>query len=405
MNKTVVLGVTSGIAAYKTLELIKQLRKANITVLVIMTQSATKMIDPEEFKKASGHKVYTELFEKDFDYKKVLNEKVVQHIALADRADVMVIAPATANIIAHLAHGMADDFLTTTALAVTAPIIVCPSMNVNMWKNPIVQENTDKLKRLGVHIINPASGMLACGYVGVGRLANITDIKREIIEKLETATSLRGKKILVTAGGTIEKIDDVRYITNRSSGKMGSAIARACLERGAEVLLLRSKHSVEPDFHIHEKVFETADELLDLIKQNITDYDYCFHAAAVSDFSVQNKTDGKLASDYPITLNLLPQKKIIEQIKKLNPTVRLIAFKAEHESDLNRLKQAALTKLNESNADAVIANDIGRKDRGFESDDNEVLIVLPDGKTKHLSLASKNKIANEIVQYIYTVLT
>ena len=400
MEKTVVLGVTSGIAAYKTLALVKQLKEENIDVIVIMTGSAAKMISPDEFENASGNKVYTELFEKDFDYKKILEAREVDHIAIADKADVMVIAPATANVIAHLAHGIADDFLTTTALAVTAPVIICPSMNVHMLYNPVVQENIKKLRSLGYDIIDPTSGMLACGYEGMGRLAEITDIKQEIINKLTTVTSLRGKKILVTAGGTIEKIDDVRYITNRSSGKMGIAIAKECLERGAEVLLLRAKHSVEPHYHIHEKNFETADELFSLIKEHIKDYDYCYHAAAVSDFSVQNKIEGKLPSDQPITLKLEPQIKILEQIKNLNPEIHLIGFKAESEQDSNKLKEKAEKKLKESHADALIANDIGRKDRGFESDDNEVLILLKNGETKHIPLTSKKEIAKGIVEYI-----
>lgn len=400
MEKTIVLGITSGIAAYKTLELVKQLKEENITVIVIMTESAAKMVSPSEFEKVSGNKVYTQLFEKDFDYKKILEERVVDHIAVADKADVMVVAPATANVIAHLAHGIADDFLTTTALAVTAPVIICPSMNVHMWHNSVVQENIKKLKSLGYHIIDPTAGMLACGYDGIGRLAEIPDIKQEIIDKLTTATSLRGKKVLVTAGGTIEKIDDVRYITNRSSGKMGIAIAKECVERGAEVLLLRAKHSVEPHYHIHEKIFETADELFSLIKENVKNYDYCYHAAAVSDFSVQNKIEGKLSSDQPVTLQLEPQIKILEQIKNLNLEIHLIGFKAESEEDINKLKEKAEKKLKESHADALIANDIGRKDRGFESDDNEVLILLKNGETKHIPLTSKKEIAKGIVEYI-----
>lgn len=399
-QKTVVLGVTSGIAAYKTLELIKQLREEVLDVSVIMTESATKMIDPSEFEKVSGHKVYTHLFEKDFDYKKILEAREVDHIAVADKADVMVIAPATANVIAKLAHGMANDFLTTTALAVTKPIILCPSMNVNMWNNPIVQENIKTLKKHDYHIINPTSGMLACGYEGVGRLAEIEDIKNEIINHLDTATSLRGKRVLITAGGTTEKIDAVRTITNRASGKMGAAIADACYLRGADVLILRAKNSVAPRYHIREELFETADDLLSLLKQHMLDYDYCYHSAAVSDFTVQNKTEGKISSNNPVTLHLTPQTKIVEQIKKLNPEIKLIAFKAESEADINKLKQQAEKKLKESHADAVVANDIGRKDRGFESDDNEVLIVLSNGKTKLIPLATKKEIAKEIVEYI-----
>ena len=400
-NKTVVLGVTSGIAAYKTLELIKQLRKEDISVAVIMTDKATQMIAVKEFENASGNQVFTQLFDKNFDYKKVLEEREVEHIALADKTDVMIIAPATANILAKLAYGIADDFLTTTALAVTAPIILCPSMNVNMWHNPVVQENIQKLKSLGYIIVDPTAGMLACGYEGVGRLAEIDDIRNEIINHLNITRSMQGKKILVTAGGTKEKIDDVRFITNRSSGKMGAAIADACFERGADVLLLRAKNSVVPRNHVQEELFETAEELLSLLKKYTAEYDICFHSAAVSDFAVKNKIKGKLSSENEMILALEPQKKIIEQIKKINPNIRLIAFKAEYESDIATLKQLAEKKLRETHADAIIANDISKNDRGFEVDSNEVVIVLPDGESQFISLNTKKEIAGKIVDYVH----
>lgn len=403
-KNTIVLGVTSGIAAYKTLELVKKLRDDNIDVFVIMTEKATQMIDAKEFEKVSGHQILTQLFEENFDYKEVLKDRKVEHIALADKADVMIIAPATANIIAKLAHGISDDFLTTTTLAVTAPIIICPSMNVNMWHNPIVQENIKKLKSLGYIIIDPAAGMLACGYEGVGRLAEINDIKDEIKNQLQRTNSMQGKKVLITAGGTKEKIDDVRFITNRSSGKMGAAIADACFERGAEVLLLRAKNSITPRYHMHEELFETAEELSSLIKKYAPVYDICFHSAAVSDFSVKNKIQGKLSSETGAVLQLEPQKKIIDQIKKINPHIKLIAFKAEYESDQNILKQLAYKKLKASQADAVIANDISQKDRGFEAGNNEVVIVLSNGESKFLSLNLKKIIADNIVDYINSLL-
>jgi phosphopantothenoylcysteine decarboxylase / phosphopantothenate---cysteine ligase len=400
MKKTVILGVTSGIAAFKTLALIDEFKKEEINVFVVMTKRATQMIPPEEFEKASNHKVFTELFEKEFDYKNILEAREVEHIALADKADVMIIAPATANIIAKLAHGIADDFLTTAALAVTKPIILCPSMNVNMWHNPIVQENIKKLKSLGYIIINPTSGMLACGYEGIGRLAEIQDIKKEALHQLSITATMNGKKIIVTAGGTIEKIDDVRFIANRSSGKMGIAIAEASYERGAEVLLLRAKNTSMPRYHIREKIFTTSEELLTLIKKNINEYDYIYHTAAVSDFKVKNQHPGKLSSNELVTLKLEPQKKIVDLIKKLNPDIKLIAFKAEYESDMNKLKQAAYKKLEQTNADAVVANDISKKDRGFESDTNELMVVLHNGETKHFGLTAKKIIAGQLITFI-----
>jgi phosphopantothenoylcysteine decarboxylase/phosphopantothenate--cysteine ligase len=400
MKKTILLGVASGIAAFKILELIKQLRANEYEVVVVMTESATKMISPLAFEKESGNKVLTKLFEKDFDYKKILEARIVEHIDLADKTDVMVIAPATANTVAKLAHGLADDYLTTTALAVTAPIIICPSMNVHMWHNPAVQENIAILKNLGYIIIHPAKGMLACGYEGVGRLAEITDIKKIISEQLVKTSYLKGLKIIVTAGGTREKIDDVRFIANRSSGKMGIALTEALYERGADVLLLRAKDSVEPRYHIKEELFETTDDLFSLIKKYAREYQFFYHNAAVSDFTVKNSSNGKLSSKEPKTLLLNPQIKILDEIKKINPAIKLVGFKAEFESDLDTLKNAAESKLKESDADAIIANDISKPDRGFESNSNEVVIVLKNGQTTHLSLAPKKKIAEQIIDYL-----
>src|SRR6185369_17174424 len=257
MKKTVVLGVTNGIAAFKALDLITLLKEEGVTVHVIMTTRASQMISPAEFEKISGNKVHTQLFENGFDYKKILDARHVEHIDLADNADVMAIVPATANVIGKLAYGIADDFLTTTTLAVSSPVIIAPAMNVHMWSNPIVAENVSKLKKLGYHIIEPERGLLACGYEGKGRLAAASVIKDEIMRQLNRTSSLKNKKIIVTAGGTIEKIDEVRVITNRSSGKMGVALAEELFLRGADVLLLRSKTSVEPRYMMQEELFET----------------------------------------------------------------------------------------------------------------------------------------------------
>lgn len=400
MNKTVLLGVTSGIAAYKTLDLVKKLREENIDVFVIMTNHAAKMVNPQEFEEVSGHKVSIDLFEKNFDYKNILQERKVDHIELADKADVMIIAPATANILAKLAHGIAEDFLTTTTLAVTAPIILCPSMNVNMWNNPVVQENVTKLKAYGYQIIKPTSGMLACGYEGEGRLADIDNIKQEILTTLNYTKSLAGKKIIITAGGTIEKIDDVRFITNKSSGKMGVALAEECYLRGADVVLLRAKNSVTPRYLIQQKTFNTADELFALIQAEIMTTDLIFHAAAVSDFQLAERVDGKISSATPLNLNFTPRVKISDQIKKINPKIKLIIFKAEYGLSDKELITEAKQKLEQSAAEAVVANDISKNDRGFQSDDNEVIVVRKNGEIKHLPLASKRNIAKGILDYL-----
>jgi len=400
MRKNILIGVTAGIAGYKVLDLIKLLKSEGCGVFVIMTKGATEMISKKDFEKASGNKVYINLFENNFNYKEVLKNRKVEHIKLADKCDIMVIAPATANIIGKLANGIADDCLTTTALAVTAPIIICPSMNVNMWNNPIVQENLNKLKSVGYQIINPTVGLLACGYEGVGRLENIEIINKEIIKLLKRNNSLKDKKVMITSGGTIEKIDEVRSITNRSSGKMGVAIAEECYLHGADVLFLRAKSSARPRYLMKEKIFETAEELLQLIKVNIDGTDIFFQVAAVSDFKVDKIIKGKISSDNSVNLKLIPQIKIINQIKKLSPKTTLIAFKAEYGLSEKELIEEATNKLKESDADFVIANDISRSDRGFESDDNEVYIISKNKPVKKIPLTSKREVAKDIIDYI-----
>ena len=400
MKKNILIGVTSGIAAYKVLELISLLKNEDYEVFVIMTKSATEMIDIGDFEKTSGNKVFVNLFEKNFDYREVLKKRKVEHIELADKTDVMVIAPATANIIGKLAHGMVDDFLTTTALAMTAPIIICPSMNVNMWGNPLVQENLVKLKSVGYQIIEPTRGMLACGYEGVGRLEEVKIIKNEVLKQIKRSNTLKGKKIIITAGGTSEKIDEVRFITNRSSGKMGVALAEECYLRGADVLLLRAKSSVHPRYLIKEKIFNTVEELMNLIKNNIKNTDFFYQVAAVSDYKMKQSFKGKLSSKKSVTLNLIPQLKIINQIKKISPKTTLIAFKAEYRLSEKELINEGQKKLKESKADFVIVNDISRNDRGFESDNNEIYIISKNKQVKKVSLTTKREIAKEIVEFV-----
>lgn len=399
-QKTVVLGVTSGIAAFKSLELIKLLRQEDVDVFVVMTKSATKMVDPSEFERISGNRALSELFEPGFDYKKILATRRVEHVDLADSADVFAIIPATANIIGKLANGIADDYLTTTALAMTVPVLIAPAMNVHMWNNPLTAENIAKLKKVGYQIIDPEKGMLACGYEGKGRLVDVRKIKDEIMLQLRRTESLKGKKIIVTAGGTTEKIDDVRYITNRSSGKMGVAIAEACFLRGADVLLLRAKNAVAPRYLMKEETFTTAKELFALIKKHIGTYDYIFHAAAVSDFSIAGEYKGKMSSTKSVQLNLQPNLKILDQIKNINPKIHLIAFKAEYGLNEKELISVSLQRLHESGADAIIANDISKKDRGFEADTNEVFIVFSDGSSQYIPLTLKREVAEEIVEKV-----
>lgn len=397
--KNVLLGVTSGIAAFKVLELIKLLKEDTIDVTVMMTNKARHMIPQQEIEFATGNKVYTELFEKDFDYKKILERRIVDHIELADKADVIAIMPATANTIAKIAHGIADDFLTTTLLASTAPIIICPAMNVHMWSNPAVKKNVATLKDYGFQIIEPTKGMLACGYEGIGRLEDIDTIKQAIIEQLEKNNFLAGKKILVTAGGTIEKIDDVRFITNKSSGKMGIAIAEECFKRGADVILLKAHSAINPRFQMKEELFETADELMKLVHKHIVNADVMFHVAAVSDFQITDSVEGKMDSSTNHTLQLTSRKKILDVIKLIHPKITLIAFKAESYLSEKKLIAKAQKRLKESKADFIIANDVAKTDCGFQVDTNEVVIIDKNGMVKKIPFALKKEIAEQIVHY------
>lgn len=399
MNKTVVIGVTSSIAAFKILDLVKSLKQEGVDVFVIMTKSASQMVDPGEFEKTSGNRVYCELFEKGFEPKDILKNRKVDHIEIASKADVFVVAPATANTIGKIVNGIADDFLTTALLATKAPVIICPTMNTNMYDNPVVKENIGKLRDMGFGIIEPMEGMLACGIEGKGKLADISIIKEEINLLLKRSDSLKGKKIIVTSGGTSEKIDEIRYITNRSSGKMGAAIAEECYLRGADVLFLRALNSIKPRYQIPEKQFVSTEELYELVKKNVVNFDVIFHVAAVSDFKPDKPSLGKISSGQTINLKLVPLIKISDQVKKINPNVKLIIFKAEYNLTEKELIKAAEIKLEDSQADAIIANDVSRKDRGFEADSNEVLVVNKQ-KVHKIGLASKRKVAGEIVEYL-----
>lgn len=400
-NQKIIIGISSGIAAYKIIDLILFLKKRLIDVYPVMTKKATEMIDPLKFEKASGHKVYTSLFPQGFDYRDILEKREVEHVKLADSAALFVIAPATANIIGKIASGLADDFLTTTLMATTAPVLICPSMNVHMWRHPSVQNNLRKLMDLGYYILPPDSGRLACGYEGVGRLADTKIIAEEILRLLTKKNELAGKKFLVTAGGTSEPVDAVRVITNRGSGKMGVALAEESFKRGAEVLLLRSHSSVSPQININESLFETVSELEDLIRKNISKFDYIFHTAAVSDFIPEKRTDSKIDSSKPLILRLKPAPKILHMIKKWNPKIKVVGFKAVYKLSEKDLIREGREKLTVSNSDYIIVNDVGREGIGFGTDTNEVYILSGKSQSLKVNKSPKKEIARRILDYIF----
>ncbi len=401
-KNTILLGISGGIAAIKIPQLIHSLRKHPVTVLPIMTESATKIVDPKEISTAAQQQVHTQLFQKNYSAKQTLKNRSVDHIEISKAADLAVIAPATANIIGKLAHGIADDLLTTTMLATTCPVLIYPSMNTNMWNNPIVQNNVIKLKSYGYIVAEPETGMLACGDDGKGRLPNTSTITEDILSILNKSSLLKEKTVIVTSGGTSNPIDGVRVITNRSSGKMGTAIAEACYLQGARVILLKAKHSVSSRYPLEEYLFETTKELHILLKQFTPQADACFHVAAVGDFLIK-KLPGKIDSHKKTTLNLIPQPKLYQEIKTLNPHIFLITFKAEWNKSTRQLIHKAQKTLKSESMDAIIVNDVSKPNQGFAVDTNAVIIVKPNGSSKILPLKSKKQLAVEIVSNIFTL--
>ncbi|MBI1935588.1 bifunctional phosphopantothenoylcysteine decarboxylase/phosphopantothenate--cysteine ligase CoaBC [Candidatus Woesearchaeota archaeon] len=401
INKNVVIGITGGIACYKSIDLIRELRDKGANVHVIMTEHSTHLVGIKDFEKASGNEVQTTLFHPKIDYKDYIKKnKPIKHISLADIADLFLICPATANIIGKIANGIADDLLSTSIIATIAPVLVCPAMNVKMWKNPIVQGNVKKLKNHNYHFAEPEYGELACGYKGVGRLANLKKIIDRIQLLIKQRNDLKRKRILVTSGATFEEIDPVRIITNKSSGKMGTSIAEQAYLRGADVLLLRGYSSVEPNYDINEEKFTTVNDLFDKIKKNIKDMDIMIHCAAVSDFEVNEKKGEKIKSSSELHLELSPTTKIFEHLKKLNKKIFLVGFKAEYKFSKDKLINSAFNLLKSADADLVVANDVGRKNAGFEVDTNEVFVVDRKKKVEHIKLADKRIVGDRLLDII-----
>ncbi|MBI2138053.1 bifunctional phosphopantothenoylcysteine decarboxylase/phosphopantothenate--cysteine ligase CoaBC [Candidatus Woesearchaeota archaeon] len=396
---TIILGITSSIACFKAVELAQRLRK-RYDVEAIMSKNAEALIGKPEIEKALGKKAHSSMFEPGFRYKDHIKTKKFPHITLGDRACLIVVAPATANLIGKLANGVADDLLTTAIIGSKAPVLVCPAMNVNMWEHPLVKANVKKLKDNGYLFVEPENGKLACGWEGIGRLADLGQIEKAIEDIFDRRNRLKGKKILVTAGATLEPIDPVRFISNRSSGKMGIAIAEAAAIQGAKVVLVRGRTDVEPagclavnreikreksgkigrtiggmgGGTIKDVRVETVEEMKCAIQKNIPGCYAVFHAAAVSDFVVKHKAEGKIKSGRELALELFPATKILEHIKGWNPHVKLIGFKAEYAIPQKMLIERAFSLLNKSKADFIVANDVG-KNAVFGSDSNNVFIV------------------------------
>jgi phosphopantothenoylcysteine decarboxylase/phosphopantothenate--cysteine ligase len=389
-GKTVILGVTGGIAAYKAVELLRLLVKAGATVHAIMTGAATEFVTPLTFQTLSGNPVHTEIFN-------LITEHEIGHISLADRADLFIIAPATANFIGKLANGIADDLLTTTVMATKAPVLIAPAMNVNMYENPMYRENEEKLRRHGYLFADPVSGYLACGWEGKGKMLE----PAQILEEAQSALSVKdldGLKILVTAGPTREEIDPVRFISNHSSGKMGYAIAAAAKARGAVVTLVSGPVSVVPPHGVELLNVISAEEMLGRVIGIAGNFDVIIKAAAVADYRPATREGQKIKKkNEQESIALVKNRDILAELGKLKrPGQTLVGFAAETENLLSN----ASAKLAAKNLDMIVANDVTAAGAGFNVGTNIVRFIYRDGRIEELPILPKESVAEEILDRV-----
>ena len=387
-GKNIVLGVTGCIAAYKSCDIVSRLKKLGANVDVIMTDNACEFVMPLSFETLSGNAVVTSTFKRETEYD-------VKHVSLAKKADLFLVAPATANAIGKFSQGIADDMLSTTYMASTAPKVVCPAMNTNMYESEAVQKNIQILKDRGVNIVEAVEGRLACGDVGKGKMAEPVDILKIVEDILQPVQDYKDKKVLVTAGATEEDIDGVRVITNHSSGKMGCAIAKALADRGAEVTLIRGKMSVDtPSCVFKEVKVTTTLQLLDAVKENM-DNDIFIMAAAPADYRVKNKSAQKVKAE-SLTLELEKNPDIAKYVGEHKQDKTLVIFSAETEN----LLENATEKLAKKNADYVVANDVTVAGAGFYGDTNIATIISKTGYSVESGLVSKEKLAHIILDTV-----
>ncbi len=387
--KHIVLGVTGGIAAYKACELTRLFVKGGYCVHVVMTKNAQAFVTPLTFSTLSGNPVGVAMFDGGAP-------ETIKHINLADDADLVVVAPATANIIGKVAAGISDDLLTTVICATKAPVLFAPAMNVNMYENPITQSNIEKLKKLGYRFVEPGVGWLACGWEGKGRLAEPEEIYGAAISLL-TEQDLGGMKILVTAGPTREAIDPVRFISNRSTGKMGYAVAVRARARGAEVVLISGPSSLAPPAGVTFVSVESAADMAREVKRAFDDSDAVIKAAAVADLTPKNPSDQKIKkNDSSGTLELAPTEDILKGLGHDKGNKILVGFAAETQDLLKNAKM----KLENKNLDMIVANDVSRRDAGFAVDTNLVRIIEKGGKESELPLMGKEEVADAILDRV-----
>jgi len=389
-RKTVVIGVSGGIAVYKALDVISRLKKENIDVHVIMTKSAIEFVSPLSFQSMSQNIVIHDMFDEPKAWE-------LQHIALAKKADLFVIVPTTANIIGKVANGIADDMLTTTIMATNAPVIFAPAMNVNMYNNKVLQGNIQKLKDFGYDFIPPTSGRLACGDIGEGKLAQTEDIFEIIMSELYPIKDLIGIKVLITAGPTIAPIDPVRYITNRSTGKMGYAIAREAKDRGAVVTLISGPCNEKAPFGVSLIKINTNDEMRKAVLNNFDDSNIVIKAAAVSDYKPKVYSNSKIKKNEDgLNLEFIRDNDILKELGLHKKKQILVGFAAES----NDLLENAKEKLHKKNLDYIVANDITKTDSGFGTEENKVIILSKDNDPIALDKMSKKQVARELFNII-----
>lgn len=388
-GKKIVLGVTGGIAVYKAVDLVSRLRKQGAEVRVVMTDHAQQFVTPLTFKEISGNAVATSMWNSNQEFN-------VEHIALANWADVFVIAPATANILAKMTHGLADDLLSSTILAAQCPVIVCPAMNTGMYENPVTQENIATLIKRGIVVMPPAVGFLACGTSGAGRLpepAQIVDFIKDFFAGQEG--DLRGLKVLVTAAGTREPIDPVRFVGNRSSGKMGYAVAQRAAERGAEVLLVSGPSALQPPANVKVVNVETTQEMLNVCLAAYEAMDIVIKAAAVADYRPRDVADQKIKkkTDDALTIVMDKNPDILKTLGAKKTHQVLVGFAAETQNLLANAREKVVKK----NLDMIVANDVTATGAGFNADTNIVKFLFAEGDTQELEQMAKTEVADRIL--------
>ena len=395
-NKTVVIGVSGGIAVYKACDIVSRLKKLNANVHVIMTNNATEFVTPLTFQSLSQNYVVSDMFEEPKTWD-------VEHISLAKKADVFLIAPATANVIGKIANGICDDMLTTTVMATTGKVLIAPAMNTNMYRNPILQRNITILKELGYNFVNPESGRLACGDVGEGKLAQPEVIVNEVVNLLtDEEKDLQGQKIMITAGPTVESIDPVRYLTNRSTGKMGYAIAKQAANRGAEVTLVSGPTNIAPPSNIKKLIkIESAKDMYNAIIENFDDNQVIIKSAAVADYKPKTYSDKKIKkNDDDLVIKLDRNKDIAYELGKIKKDKILVGFAAE----TNDIIENAKGKIQKKNFDFIVANDLTEEGAGFGTDTNIVKIIDKEGNINKYPQMKKDEVANVILDKVKSLL-